>query len=176
MRTSTISLLSLLALVGYTVVEAFVSVRTPVQPNRHALSMANPLDTLFAVLKEGKVGLVKSIAGDYDAIAIRNKMDTLIEENPVLMFRCVATHRSFTSKAVLDGKGAKYKVLELDQMGQEGKAIRAEMGSLLGRTSVPAIWINKEFIGGCNDGPLGGINGLNNSNKLDALLKSAGAM
>ena len=61
-------------------------------------------------------------------------------------------------------------------MGQEGKAIRAEMGSLLGRTSVPAIWMNKEFIGGCNDGPLGGINGLNNSNKLDALLKSAGAM
>ena len=87
MRTSTISLLSLLALVGYTVVEAFVSVRTPVQPNRHTLSMANPLENLFAVLKEGKVGLVKSIAGDYDAIAIRNKMDTLIEENPVLMFR-----------------------------------------------------------------------------------------
>jgi glutaredoxin-related protein len=58
----------------------------------------------------------------------------------------------------------------------DGKAIRAEMGDLLGRTSVPAIWISGEFIGGCNDGPMGGINTLNASNKLDGMLKAAGAM
>ena len=46
---------------------------------------ASPLDTLFAVLKEGKVGLVKSLAGEYDAVAIRDKMDGLVKDNPVLM-------------------------------------------------------------------------------------------
>ena len=46
---------------------------------------ANPLDTLFSVLKEGKVGLVKSIAGEYDADAVRAKLDGLVEDNSVLM-------------------------------------------------------------------------------------------
>ena len=50
---------------------------------------------------------------------------------------------------------------------------------MLGRTSVPAIWINGVFIGGCNDGPTSeynGINNLNSRNKLDGMLKSAGAL
>lgn len=58
----------------------------------------------------------------------------------------------------------------------DGKAIRSEMGELLGRTSVPAIWIKGEFIGGCNDGPMGGIVTLNESGKLNAMLASAGAI
>lgn len=79
------------------------------------------------------------------------------------------------AKATLDEKGAKYTVVELDQI-EDGKAIRAEMGGMLGRTSVPAIWIKGTFIGGCNDGPLGGLNTLNSSNELDGMLKAAGAM
>lgn len=82
------------------------------------------------------------------------------------------------AKAILDDKGARYKVVELDKES-DGKAIRAEMGTMLGRTSVPAIWINGVFIGGCNDGPTSeynGINNLNSRNKLDGLLNSAGAI
>lgn len=75
----------------------------------------------------------------------------------------------------MDEKGAKYTVLELDKEA-DGKAIRAEMGESLGRTSVPAIWIQGTYIGGCNDGPLGGINTLNSNGKLDGMLKSAGAI
>lgn len=47
---------------------------------------------------------------------------------------------------------------------------------MVGRTSVPAIWIDQTFIGGCNDGPLGGINTLENNGKLDQMLKSARAV
>ena len=49
------------------------------------LLAANPLDTLFSVLREGKVGLVKSLAGEYDADAVRAKLDGLVEDNSVLM-------------------------------------------------------------------------------------------
>ena len=56
----------------------------------------------------------------------------------------------------------------------DGKALRSELGQLVGRTSVPAIWINGEFIGGCNDGP--GLMTLDKQNKLDAMLKQAGAL
>ena len=32
-----------------------------------------------------KVGLVKSLAGDYDADAVRGKLDNMVADNPVLM-------------------------------------------------------------------------------------------
>ena len=66
--------------------------------------------------------------------------------------------------------------MELDQ-DAEGKAIRAVMGEMLGRTSVPAIWIDGKFIGGCNDGPLGGgLLQLEESGELDTMLRAAKAM
>jgi glutaredoxin 3 len=133
----------------------------------------NPFDVLGAVLKDGKVGLVKSLAGDYDAVAVRSKMDSLVKKNPVLMFSFTTCPFCKEAKAVLDAKGAKYTVVELDEE-DDGKAIRAEMGDMLGRTSVPAIWIKGTYIGGCNDGPLGGINTLNSKNELDGMLKKHG--
>lgn len=36
-------------------------------------------------LNEGKKALVKSLAGDYDASTIQQRIKSLIEENPVLM-------------------------------------------------------------------------------------------
>jgi len=70
-----------------------------------------------------------------------------------------------------------YKVLELDVM-EDGNAYRAEMAGIIGRTSVPAIWIKGEFIGGCNDGGSdgGGLTQLANSGKLDILLREVGAI
>jgi glutaredoxin len=54
---------------------------------------------------------------------------------------------SIKAKGVLDGLGAKYTVVELDT-DPDGKAIRAEMADMVGRTSVPAIWIDSKFVGG----------------------------
>lgn len=68
-----------------------------------------------------------------------------------------------------------YRVVEVDE-DPDGKAMRAEMSTLVGRTSVPAIWIGGDFIGGCNDGPMGGIVTLNDSGKLDSMLSAIGAM
>ena len=76
---------------------------------------------------------------------------------------------------MLDEKNVKYTAVELDVV-EDGKAIRAEMASVIGRTSVPAIWIGGQFIGGCNDGPMGGIVKLNDENKLDTMLANVGAL
>jgi hypothetical protein len=40
---------------------------------------------LFDFLKQGKIQLVKTIAGNYDETAIQNRLDGLVKENPVLM-------------------------------------------------------------------------------------------
>jgi len=76
---------------------------------------------------------------------------------------------------VLDDLGATYLVVELDE-DQDGKPIRAEMADLIGRTSVPAIFIGGTFIGGCNDGPKGGIVKLNESGELSGMLRNVGAL
>lgn len=100
--------------------------------NHRFIDNASP-SGIFSFLKEGKVGLVKSLAGDYDAAAVRSKIDNLVEENPVLMFSFTTWPYCIKAKAILDEKGAKYMVLELDEIS-DGKAIRAEMGDMLGRT------------------------------------------
>lgn len=76
---------------------------------------------------------------------------------------------------MLDDKSAKYTVLELDE-DPDGKAIRSEMADLVGRTSVPAIWIGTKFVGGCNDGPMGGLMSLNEKGELDGFLRDVGSI
>ena len=66
-------------------------------------------------------------------------------------------------------------MVELDT-DPDGKAIRAEMGEKIGRTSVPAIWIDSKFVGGCNDGPMGGIVTLDESGELNGMLTAVGAI
>lgn len=75
----------------------------------------------------------------------------------------------------MDDLNVKYTVVELDEV-PDGKALRAEMANIIDRTSVPAIWIDGTFIGGCNDGPKGGIVKLQQSGELVPLLKSARAL
>jgi glutaredoxin 3 len=128
---------------------------------------------LFGFLNTGKKALVKKLAGDYDSAAIRARLDGLIQDNPVLMLSFTTWPFCVKAKEVL--KSAKYTVVELDT-DPEGKAIRAELGELVGRTSVPAIWIDGEFIGGCNDGPTGGLVKLQEEGKLNIMLKGVGAI
>ena len=70
--------------------------------------------------------------------------------------------------------GVEFKAFELNEMGDEGKALRAELAERTGRTSVPSTFIAGEGIGGCNDGP--GLIPLKGSGKLDEMLKAAGAI
>ncbi|KAH8087681.1 protein disulfide oxidoreductase [Aureococcus anophagefferens] len=110
--------------------------------------IANTVQNLLtnSPLNEGKKAVVKMLAGPYDEVA---------------------------AKQLVDAKGAKYTVVELDEVS-DGPALRAELGGLVGRTSVPAIWIQSDFVGGCNDGP--GIITLDKQGELDARLKAAGAL
>ena len=75
----------------------------------------------------------------------------------------------------MDGYGAKYTVVELDT-AEGGYALRAELAELTGRTSVPALYIGGEFVGGCNDGGLGGVMTLERDGRLKPMLAAAGAV
>ena len=57
----------------------------------------------------------------------------------------------------------------------EALALRSELATLTGRTSVPSIWIDGRFVGGFNDGGLGGLVPLYRSGMLQSMLRAAGA-
>ncbi|MCW3147571.1 glutaredoxin 3 [Stutzerimonas stutzeri] len=66
------------------------------------------------------------------------------------------------AKALLDQKNVAYEEISVD-----GKpALRAEMASKAGRTSVPQIWIGEQHVGGCDD-----LFALERAGRLDALLQ-----
>lgn len=123
-------------------------------------------------LNEGKVKLAQLQAGQYDESAIRSKVEKLIADEKVIIFSFSTCPFCIKAKALLDDMGVSFKALELNEMGQEGYAIRAELAKKTGRTSMPNIFIGGEGIGGCNDGP--GIMTLYREGKLDAKLKAAG--
>ena len=56
-------------------------------------------------------------------------------------------------------------------MGKEGYALRYELAKMTGRTSVPAVFVGGEFVGGCNDGGLGGVMTLESQGKLKGMCR-----
>lgn len=154
------------------------SAHTFLKPSIYAVHAAKASTTqlrMFDFINEGKIALVKTLAGDYDEVAVRARLNGLVNDNPVFMLSFTTCPYCIKAKEVLDSKGAKYTVVEAD-VDRDGKALRAELGELVGRTSVPAIWIGGDFVGGCNDGPMGGVVKLNDEGKLDGMLQSVGAL
>ena len=77
--------------------------------------------------------------------------------------------------------GAAYTVVELEgPVGSaelaEALAFRSELAQLTGRTSVPSIWIGGKFVGGYDDGGLGGLVTLYRSGELAPMLTAAKAI
>lgn len=58
----------------------------------------------------------------------------------------------------------------------DGYPLRAELAEKTGRTSVPALYVGGNFVGGCNDGGMGGVLTLDKSGELKPLLVEAGAL
>ena len=72
----------------------------------------------------------------------------------------------------MDSLGASYKVVDFNEE-KDGLALRTELAQITGRTSVPSVWIGGEFVGGYNDGGLGGVATLYKSGRLRSMLDAA---
>uniref|UniRef100_A0A6U0VCI6 Glutaredoxin domain-containing protein n=1 Tax=Pinguiococcus pyrenoidosus TaxID=172671 RepID=A0A6U0VCI6_9STRA len=116
-------------------------------------------------------------AQETGAMRMSSSMADRVQENinsaPVFMYTFSTCPFCIKAKTLLDSLDAQYTEVQLDKL-DEGNQIREEMRSLIGRTSVPAIWIKGEFVGGANDGP--GVFPLHQQGKLVPLLKDAGAV
>ena len=75
-------------------------------------------------------------------------------------------------KRLLEDRGATYRAEEVDGRPD----LRAGLAELVGRASVPAVFVGGAYVGGCNDGGLGGVLPLAESGELDRLLVEAAAL
>lgn len=129
-------------------------------------------------VNEGKKLLAKSQAGDFDEAAWVAKINAEVASNPVMIYSWAGCPFCKKAKAIIAdanaGPQARVKILELDEMGIDGKIYRAALSGITNRTSMPQIWIGKEFCGGCNDGP--GVATLEREGKLGPMLAAAAAL
>jgi len=116
------------------------------------------------------------VAGEYDREERGGSIREFIGGSPVAMYSFTTCPFCRKAKDYLEQQSIPYESVELDLLpGNEGNEIRAELGRLTKRTSVPSIFIGGEYIGGCNDGP--GLMPLareDNGERLNGMLKNAG--
>ena len=93
-----------------------------------------------------------ALAGDYDADAVKAEIQEEINSAPCVMFTWEASPACKNAVKYLDIAGAKYKVVRLDDPWDKGNPIRAELGKMVGRSSVPCIFIGGEYVGGFDAG------------------------
>jgi len=111
------------------------------------------------------------IAGnDYDQQYIQNEIDNFITSDKVVLFSFTSCPFCRQAKDYFDENNITYNVMELDLLeGNKGNEIRAMLGKMTKRTSVPSIFINGNAIGGLNDG-MPGLMPLVESGELETML------
>ncbi|KAG8628330.1 hypothetical protein KVT40_004203 [Elsinoe batatas] len=102
-------------------------------------------------------------------MAAKQKAQSIIDKGGVAVFSKSYCPYCKATKELLSRVGAKYEVLELDQI-DDGAAIQDALQEITNQRSVPNIFIAKEHIGGNSD-----IQALGEGN-LKSKLTSAGAL
>jgi glutaredoxin 3 len=99
-----------------------------------------------------KQSVAIAMAGEYDADAVKAEIQEQINSAPCVMFTWEASPACKKAIKYLDVAGAKYKIVRLDDPWESGNPIRAELGKMVGRSSVPCIFIGGEYVGGFDGG------------------------
>jgi glutaredoxin 3 len=147
-------------------------------------SYANRLSEIMALNPIGytfKQFVANIVAGEYDEANIATQIEGYIQQDTVVMFSFTTCPFCRKAKDVLDVHNIAYTAIELDTLddtadgtndssnNNRGNRIRAQLGKMTKRTSMPNIFINGKCIGGCNDG-YPGLIPLIESGQLDTLV------
>ncbi|KAI9887533.1 MAG: hypothetical protein M1823_000624 [Watsoniomyces obsoletus] len=100
--------------------------------------------------------------------AAKSKTQAMIDENPVAVFSKSYCPYCRATKELLNGMGAKYFSIELDQV-DDGSAIQEALQEITGQRTVPNVFINHKWIGGNSDVQA-------KKDELPEMLKAAGAL
>ncbi|GAW80755.1 glutaredoxin 1 [Plasmodium gonderi] len=107
----------------------------------------------------------------YNNEGIKKFVQKIIDENVIAVFS--KTECPYCIKAISILKGFNVKNMHVEQIEKNPNMadIQAYLKELTGKSSVPRIFINKEFVGGCDD-----LVKENEEGKLQERLKNAGIL
>lgn len=127
------------------------------------MSDASPIDaaqTAFRLFQESKAGgadfkqsVADAIAGDHDRDAVTVEVKGIAESAPLVMFVWESSPACKKALKYFEVAGVQPKIVRLDDPWDKGNPMRAALGRMTGKSSVPSIWIDGQYIGGCDDGP-----------------------
>lgn len=143
-----------------------------------ALKAASP----FTALLKGFYAVEAPLqAGSYDKAAVKERIEKEVASAPVVFYSYQLSPFCTQTREFLSSLGAKFKEVDLGQewipglISADGSAVRAELGKMTGRTSMPSVFIGGKFVGGLFDGEPGLVP-LQESGELTKMLKDAGAL
>ena len=119
---------------------------------------------------------MKRWAGEYDKEGLRAKLNDRIQKSPIFLLMFGTCPYCINVMSILQSKNVSRQdalIVNLDSLGLEKYAIRTEVIEMINQTTIPALWIGGEFIGGFEE-----LSKLANSTsgELDKILKRAGAL
>jgi len=118
------------------------------------------------------------LAGDYDKEKVTAKANELINSAPCVMFTWKNSPSCKSAIQAMDVCGSDYTAIPLDDPWDEGNEIRAVIGKMVGRTSLPMVFIGGQFVGGFDGGlnqDAPGLVELAFKGSLQSKLEAAGA-
>ena len=112
-----------------------------------------------------KVERIVEAAGDpYDATAERERLQREATSEKVVVFSfidcpwCLLAKERLAAIAQSDAEPwlspNDLRIVELEDLGRDGKRLRAALALATGRTSMPSIWVGGKCIGGYTDGDM----------------------
>ena len=125
-----------------------------------------------------KQSIADAIAGEYDRDAVTAEVTAAASSAPLVLFTWDSSPACKKALKYIEETGVSPSIVRLDDPWDKGNVMRAALGRLTGKSSVPSIWIGGEYIGGCDDGPSDAAPGLVPMafrGTLQAKLEAAGA-
>lgn len=127
-----------------------------------------------------KQNIADAIAGEHNQEATKAEINESIDSAPVVIFTWQNSPSCNQAIKYLDVAGAKeIKNVRLDDPYEKGNPMRAELGKMFGKTSVPCIFIWGEYMCGFDAGvsdSAPGIMDLAFKGTLRTKLEGAGAL
>ncbi|KAG7354974.1 glutaredoxin [Nitzschia inconspicua] len=101
-----------------------------------------------------KQSMAITIAGDdYDSEQVQQEIRSIVDSNPCVMFIWESSPSCKKAIQAFDRMGdVTVKIVRLDDPWSEGNKMRAELGKMTGKPSVPSVWIGGEYVGGYDAG------------------------
>ena len=106
-------------------------------------------------LADWKIEKVVEAAGpDFDAAAAEAELRALASSADVVLFSFVDCPWCVAARSLLDERRLteRTRVVELEDLGRRGKALRAALALATGRTSLPNVFVGGRSVGGFTDG------------------------